>query len=268
MNPRFLKGGSKTRQSDAEDPAGGAQADPSEPGADFTDHCEVLELSFDASPSAEGIKKAFQVTESSTNKQHHLSHTLAKAYHPDKTQGDEDKMEKFKEINEAYHALSDEQVKEAFDVMCRTKAQREEEGRKKRTDTKFKMARRAQDPAYTEIVQIYQSELARMREEQGLPVSSHQAKKNKWVPPRPSVLLVDEVDVFFGNGFYGQPYQPSVNIDTDDRDGYKLLRHIWQERDTYLKEGKCLFEDKIMKRPEVKKLQKVFPNLTGDILKR
>jgi curved DNA-binding protein CbpA len=240
MNPRFLKGGSKTRQSDAEDPAGGAQADPSEPGADFTDHYEVLELSFDASPSAEDIKKAF--------------HTLAKAYHPDKTQGDEDKMEKFKEINEAYHALSDEKVKEAFDVMCRTKAQREEEGRKKRTDT--------------EIVQIYQSELARMREEQRLPVLSHQAKKNKWVPPRPSVLLVDEVDVFFGNGFYGQPYQPSVNIDTDDRDGYKLLLHIWQERDTYLKEGKRFFEDKIMKRPEVKKLQKVFPNLMGDILKR
>ena len=246
MNPRFLKGGSKTRQSDAEDPAGGAQADPSEPGADFTDHYEVLELSFDASPSAEDIKKAF--------------HTLAKAYHPDKTQGDEDKMEKFKEINEAYHALSDEKVKEAFDAMC--------QARKKRTEKKFKIARRAQDPAYTDIAQIYQSELARMREEQGLPVSSHQAKKNKWVPPRPSVLLVDEVDVFFGNGFYGQPYQPSVNIDTDDRDGYKLLRHIWQERDTYLKEGKCLFEDKIMKRPEVKKLQKVFPNLTGDILKR
>jgi curved DNA-binding protein len=255
MNPiSFLKGGSKTRQSDAEDPAGKAQADPSEPGADFTDHYEVLELSFGASPSAEDIRKAF--------------HRLAKAYHPDKTQGDEDKMEKFKEINEAYHALSDEKVKEAFDAMCWTKAQREEEARKKRTDKKFKMARRAQDPAYTDIVQIYQSELARMREEQGLPVSSHQAKKNKWVPPRPSVLLVDEVDVFFGNGFYGQPYQPSVNIDTDNRDGYKLLRHIWQERDTYLKEGKCLFEDKIMKRPEVKKLQKVFPNLTGDILKR
>jgi curved DNA-binding protein CbpA len=174
-------------------------------------------------------------------------------------------MEKFKEINEAYHALSDEKVKDAFDAMCRTKAQREEEGRKKRT--KLENARRAQDAAYTEIVQIYKSELARMREKQGLAVLSHLAKK-QGVPPRPSVLLVDEVDVFFGNGFYGQPYQPSVNIDTDNRDGYELLRHIWQERDTYLKEGKRIFEEKIMKRPEVKRLQKVFPNLMGDILKR
>jgi hypothetical protein len=74
--------------------------------------------------------------------------------------------------------------------------------------------------------------------------------------------------VFFGNGFYGQPYQPSVSIDTDERDGYMLLKHIWQERDTHLKEGKRLFQDKIMKRPEMKKLQKVFPNLKEGILKR
>jgi len=248
---RFLKGGSKKGQADAEDAAGGAQAHPLEPGTDFTDHYEVLELSFGLSPSAEEIKKAF--------------HRLAKTYHPDKTQGDKHKMEKFKDINEAYHALSDEKVKDAFDAMCRTKAQREEEGRKKRT--KLENTRRAQDAAYTEIVQIYQSELARMREKQGLAVLSHLAKK-QGVPPRPSVLLVDEVDVFFGNGFYGQPYQPSVNIDTDNRDGYELLRHIWQERDTYLKEGKRIFEEKIMKRPEVKRLQKVFPNLMGDILKR
>jgi curved DNA-binding protein CbpA len=250
-NLRFLKGDSKKRQADAEDSAGGAQADPSEPGEDFTDHYKVLELSFDASPSAEKIKKARD--------------KLAKKYHPDKNGGDEVKTEKFKQINEAYHALSDEKVKEAFDAICRTHAQRKEEGRKKRT--KLEMVSRAQDAAYSTIIQIYQSELTRMRNEKGLPVSSHQAKKQR-MPPRPSVLLVDEIDVFFGNGFYGQPYTPSVNIDTDDRDGYKLLRHIWQERDTYLKEGKRLFEDKIMKRQEVKKLQKVFPNLIGDILKR
>ena len=43
---RFLKGGSKKGQADAEDAAGGAQAHPLEPGTDFTDHYEVLELSF------------------------------------------------------------------------------------------------------------------------------------------------------------------------------------------------------------------------------
>jgi len=302
MNPiRFLRGGSKTSQADAEDAAGGAQADPSEPGTDFTDHYEVLELSFGASPSDEEIKKAYK--------------RLAKAYHPDKNGGEEAMTEKFKQVNKAYHALSDEKVKEAFDAMCRAQAQREEGGCEKRTRrgmaegsdaganraaggthtgghaakrarrsgsekaaapagapaeaTAGGATRRAPDADYTEIVQRYQSELARMREEQRLAVSSHQAKKQKKrEPPRPSVLLVDEVDVFFGNGFYGQPYQPSVPIDTDERDGYMLLKHIWQERDTHLKEGKRLFQDKIRKRPEMKKLQKVFPNLKEGILKR
>lgn len=236
-----------------------------------------------------------------------------KRYHPDKNAGEEAMTEKFKQINEAYLALSDEKVKEAFDAMCRAKAQREEGGCEKRTrrgmaegsDAEANRAaggthtgghaakrsrrsgsekaaapagaaagataggatRRAPDADYIEIVQCYQSERARMREEQGLAVSSHQAKK-QLEPPRPSVLLVDEVDMFFGNGFYGQPYQPSVPIDTDERDGYMLLKHIWQERDTHLKEGKRLFQDKIMKRLEVKKLQKVFPNLKEGILKR
>jgi len=306
---RFLKGGSKKRPAETED-AGESrcQEDPPEPGADFTDpggdftdHYEVLELSFGASPSDEEIKKAYK--------------RLAKAYHPDKNGGEEAMTEKFKQINEAYHALSDEKVKEAFDAMCRAQAQREEGGCEKRTRrgmavgsdaganraaggthtgghaakrarrsgsekaaapagapaeaTAGGATRRAPDADYTEIVQRYQSELARMREEQRLAVSSHQAKKQKKrEPPRPSVLLVDEVDVFFGNGFYGQPYQPSVPIDTDERDGYMLLKHIWQERDTHLKEGKRLFQDKIRKRPEMKKLQKVFPNLKGGILKR
>ena len=292
---RFLKGGSKKRPAETEDASETrSQDDPPEPGADlkdpgadFTDHYEVLGLSFKDSPCAKQIKKARD--------------QLAKRYHPDKNGGEEAMTEKIKQINEAYQALSDEKVKEAFDAMCRAQAQREEGGCEKRTRrgmaegsdaganraaggahtgghaakrarrsgsekaaapagaagaaagaTAGGATRRAPDADYTEIVQRYQSELARMREEQG----------------RPSVLLVDEVDVFFGNGFYGQPYQPSVNIDTDDRDGYKLLLHIWQERDTYLKEGKRFFEDKIMKRPEVKKLQKVFPNLMGDILKR
>jgi hypothetical protein len=303
---RFLKGGSKKRPAETEDAGESrSQEDSPEPGADFThpgadfmDHYKVLELSFKDSPSAKQIKKARD--------------KLAKRYHPDKNGGEEAMTEKFQQINEAYHALSDEKVKEAFDAMCRAQAQREEGGCEKRTrrgmaegsDAGANRAaggthtgghaakrarrsgsekaaapagaaagatggatRRAPDADYTEIVQRYQSELARMREEQGLAVSSHQAKK-QWEPPRPSVLLVDEVDVFFGNGFYGQPYQPSVPIDTDERDGYMLLKHIWQERDTHLKEGKRLFQDKIMKRLEVKKLQKVFPNLKEGILKR
>ena len=62
-----------------------------------------------------------------------------------------------------------------------------------------------------------------------------------------------------------------LEIGEKDKHGntlYYMLLHIWQERDTYLKEGRRFFEDKIMKCPEVKKLQKVFPNLMGDILKR
>ena len=237
-------GSSRKRSASDKDASDGGRAAASEPGGDFTDHYEVLGLSFDKSPSAPEIKNAYK--------------QLALNYHPDKTGGDDSK---FKEINEAYQALSDEKVKEAFDAMYRANVQRESKGRQKQSTKETALARSG--PDFATFVHEYERELARMKEQTGISLSKKRGK-----PPRPSILLVDEVDVFFGNGFFGQPYRPSILIDTDDGDGYKLLRHIWQQRETYQKMGKHDFEIEIMQRPELKMLQKVFPNFKGDILKR
>ena len=63
------------------------------------DYYEILEVSRDE--TAEGIKKSYR--------------RLAVKYHPDKNPGDKQAEEKFKELGEAYEALSDPQKKAAYD---------------------------------------------------------------------------------------------------------------------------------------------------------
>ena len=63
------------------------------------DYYEVLGVSRSADASA--IKKAYR--------------KLAKKYHPDTNQGDEQAAEKFKEINEAYDVLGDEKKRKLYD---------------------------------------------------------------------------------------------------------------------------------------------------------
>ena len=63
------------------------------------DYYEVLGV--DRSASAEEIKKAYR--------------TLAKKYHPDLNQGDDSAAQKFKEINEAYQVLGDDQKRHQYD---------------------------------------------------------------------------------------------------------------------------------------------------------
>ena len=62
------------------------------------DYYEVLGVGKDA--DAKEIKKAYR--------------KLAMKYHPDKNPGDKDAEEKFKEINEAYEVLSDEEKRSTY----------------------------------------------------------------------------------------------------------------------------------------------------------
>ena len=83
---------------------------------------------------------------------------------------------------------------------------------------------------------------------------------------RRSVLLVDEVDVFFGGGFYGKPYRPCIDIDNDADDGFNLLHFLWQHRNTFPPIQKSV--QKLMARKEVAGLLKAFPNLSESMLER
>ena len=65
----------------------------------MSDYYKVLGVPKNATPSQ--IKKAYR--------------DLAKKYHPDKANGDNEFEEKFKKINEAYEILSDENKRQAYD---------------------------------------------------------------------------------------------------------------------------------------------------------
>ncbi|UWG98858.1 J domain-containing protein [Dehalobacter sp. DCM] len=66
---------------------------------EFKDYYQILGVAPDADNKA--IKKAYQA--------------LAKKYHPDLNQGDKASEEKFKEINEAYQAISDPDKRQKYD---------------------------------------------------------------------------------------------------------------------------------------------------------
>src|SRR5690606_24438024 len=63
------------------------------------DYYDVLGVNRNA--NADELKKAYR--------------TLAKKYHPDQNPGDKDAEQRFKELNEAYDALKDEQSGAAYD---------------------------------------------------------------------------------------------------------------------------------------------------------
>src|SRR5947208_10019039 len=65
------------------------------------DYYEVLGLDLDRNASIDDIKKAYR--------------KMAVKFHPDKNPGDKTAEEKFKELGEAYEALSDPQKRAAYD---------------------------------------------------------------------------------------------------------------------------------------------------------
>ncbi|KAJ1481204.1 hypothetical protein T484DRAFT_1808167, partial [Baffinella frigidus] len=78
--------------------------------------------------------------------------------------------------------------------------------------------------------------------------------------PRPGILLMDEVDVFFSESFYGQPYRPCQLL-SDDKEGkrfdqgFKLLEFVWLNR------ARLPDLDSLRKHTLAKALVETYPNL-------
>ena len=136
----------------------------------IADHYSILGLTFGASP--EEVKSAHK--------------KLALKYHPDKNKGDENAAKRFMEIQEAYQALSDEKVREAYDAMVRAKKQREakinEMDKKRKADVnallereRLAKERRTDDVATAESK--YMKELTRMREKNKKIIEEAEAKR-------------------------------------------------------------------------------------------
>jgi len=81
-------------------------------------------------------------------------------------------------------------------------------------------------------------------------------------PIRRKVLLLDEVDVFFSDAFYGQPYLPSEllhDADGGSVTGYNLLLHVWQRRGSLSKSKQSVAV--LREHMLTKQLLSKFPNL-------
>jgi len=76
--------------------------------------------------------------------------------------------------------------------------------------------------------------MARPGEESMLKVGVAKVKDalKKWNQPNidRKILLIDEVDVFFGENFYGRCYSPSTNLASDT--AKNLMQYVWDNRNT------------------------------------
>ena len=66
-----------------------------------------------------------------------------------------------------------------------------------------------------------------------------------------SVLLVDEVDVFFTDHFYGITYKPAVILDRT----FPLIKRVWTER------ASIASVEEVMAFKEMQDCLKIYPNL-------
>ncbi len=86
------------------------------------------------------------------------------------------------------------------------------------------------------------------------------AKKNKIN----KILLLDEVDVFFSDSFYGRLFRPSQDINAEESFG--LVKHVWDNRSS-LFPSKSVVE-KLIVLPEASSLMQKYPGLSKELLQR
>ena len=75
----------------------------------------------------------------------------------------------------------------------------------------------------------------------------------KLVTDRPAVLLLDEVDVFFSDSFFGQTYNPTVDL--EDEESFSILEYVWKHRAS-LVDSKTAVENVLQQRQSTFLLQK------------
>jgi hypothetical protein len=84
-------------------------------------------------------------------------------------------------------------------------------------------------------------------------------------PKKKSLLLVDEVDVFFGESFYGSYYAPCRVL--TDPVITKLLRYVWENKDKLAHgstpESNQESVDKVMKTQSIADVLAIYPNIRG-----
>jgi hypothetical protein len=88
----------------------------------------------------------------------------------------------------------------------------------------------------------------------GTPTSS-----NRSPPKSKTLLLLDEVDVFFGKNFYGQVHRPAVIIHTSDTEA--LLKYLWNNKESLKSLNKKTVIPQLMELACVQALLKEYPNL-------
>ncbi len=86
------------------------------------------------------------------------------------------------------------------------------------------------------------------------------AKKNKIN----KILLLDEVDVFFSDSFYGRLFRPSASI--NDEESFGLVKHVWDNRSSLSPSLSDV--EKLIVLPETSSLMKMYPGLSKQLLQR
>lgn len=92
---------------------------------------------------------------------------------------------------------------------------------------------------------------------EGKPKAKFEATKNT-----NKVLLIDEIDVFFGPNFFSKVESRVVIL--NHKSAKDLIRHIWEERENLSASSL----DELLQGPQCEDVRKAYPNLSDSLLKR